>query len=246
MIAPGSGSVIALKTADDLAAMRIAGRAVWHAVSAAVGRCAPGMTTAEVAGAALAAADGLEAAIISVCVNDQAAFAPPGPRRLCAGDLVTVDVAGAVGGWWSDAARVAVVAPPGEDALRLAQAADATLAAGLAAIRPEVAWSAVAAAVRAEAGRRGVGLVVSLAGHGIGRRPHEGPALRLDATAGGPGDLVLRAGMVVTLEPTVTLGNGATVEAPDGTVRTADGGLVCTEERTLAVPAVGTEVLTGA
>jgi len=242
----GSGAVTVLKTADDLAAMRVAGRAVWRAVSAAVEQCAPGMTTAEVAGTALAAAGDLEGAIVSVCVNDEAAFAPPGPRRLHPGDLVTVDLAGAVGGWWSDASRAAVVAPPGDDAVRLAQAADATLAAGLAAIRPGVAWSAVAAAVRAEAGRRGVGLVVSLAGHGIGRRLHEGPALRLDAAAGGPADPLLRAGMVMTLEPTVTLGSGATVEAPDGTLRTADGGLVCTEERTLAVREVGTEVLTGA
>ncbi len=238
--------VVVLKNPTDLAAMHVAGRAVWRAVSAAVDACNAGKTTAEVAGAARAASIELDEAAVFVCVNDEVAFAAPGPRRLEPGDLVTVDVAGAVGGWWADAARVAVVHPGSGLALRQARAAQSTLQAGLAVLSAGVRWSTVAAAMRGEAERRGVGLAATPAGHGIGRRLHEGPALRLDAAHGGPGDVVFRPGMVVTLEPTVTAGLGGEVVERKGTVFTADGGLACTEERTVAILEESVMVLTGA
>ncbi len=238
--------VIVLKSQDDLAAMRVAGRAVWRALSTAIDRCSIGITTAEVAGAARAAAAELTEAAVCTCVNDEAAFAAPGPKRLDAGDLVTVDVAGAVGGWWADAAGVVVVPPAKGEAPRLATAARSVLGAGLAEVRPGVAWSAVAAAVRAEAARLGVGLTSLPAGHGIGRRLHEGPSLRLAGVEGGSDEVILRPGMVITLEPTVTAGLGGEVVERNGRVFTADGGLACTEERTVAILEESVMVLTGA
>ncbi|MCW5777590.1 MAG: methionyl aminopeptidase [Phycisphaeraceae bacterium] len=238
--------VIVLKTPDDLAAMRVAGRAVWRAVSSAVEACNAGMTTAEIAGAARAASPGMREAAVFVCVNDEAAFAPPGARRLEPGDLVTVDVAGAVAGWWADAAVVAVVPPASEAASRLMRAAEGIIGAGLASIVPGVAWSVVAAAMRAEAGRWGVGLAASLCGHGVGRRPHEGPELRPGEVGGGRGDVALGPGMVVSLEPTVTAGLSGEIVERGGVAVTADGGLVCTQERTVAILEESVLILTGA
>ena len=71
-------------------------------------------------------------------------------------------------------------------------------------------------------------------GHGVGRSMHEDPHVEnfRQRSKGIP----LHNGLVIALEPMVTLGNPDVTEGSDGwTVRTKDGSLCCHFEHTIAI-----------
>jgi methionyl aminopeptidase len=98
-------------------------------------------------------------------------------------------------------------------------------------------------AIEQTAGAHGLGIVREYGGHGIGRAMHEDPFIQNWGAAGrGP---ELKPGLVLAIEPMLTLGGDATRVMPDGwTVRTADGSLAAHFEHTVAVTQTGAEVLT--
>ncbi len=186
-----------------------------------------------------------------VCVNEEAANAVPSERLLRAGDLVTLDLAVELDGWFADGATTVVVGGVGEDGEgeRLRRAGNAVLRAAIGAIGPGRAWSSVVGAAGLAAAVEGVLIVPGLDGHGIGRGLHEGPACPL---VPGPGfrDFVLWPGMVLTVEPVVVAGavgpgSVALVGLDDGwTVVTGSLERASGEERTVAVTVDGRRVLT--
>jgi methionyl aminopeptidase len=80
-------------------------------------------------------------------------------------------------------------------------------------------------------------------GHGVGRQMHEDPPV---PNYGAPGTgTLLRAGMVIAIEPMVNAGDWRTKRDGDGwTVRTVDGALSAHFEHTLAITEGEAEVLT--
>lgn len=177
---------------------------------------------------------------ICVNINEEAAHGVPGHRVVREGDLVSIDVAISVDGWWADVAEPVVVGAS-ERGERLRLAAERVARAGRAAMGPGVRWLEVVAEVRSALD--GLSLIEGLEGHGVGRALHEAPSL---AFSGAADDLVLRPGMVVTLEPTVTDGSGETTELDNAwTLVTADRGWACFCECTLAIVRGGVRVLTG-
>lgn len=186
-------------------------------------------------------------------VNDSVAHTPPSERPLAVGDLVSLDLSVALSGWHADACRAVVVGRPDLDpsessrssseAVELVAAAGRVLQAGIAACHPGRMWSEVARRVRDEATRAGVRLVPGLGGHGIGRALHEPPLAWLAPP--GP-DFRLTPGMILTLEPVVTLGSGKTRTGEDGwSILADDGRWGACEERTIAITPGGARVLTG-
>ncbi len=87
------------------------------------------------------------------------------------------------------------------------------------------------------------GIVRTLSGHGVGYAVHEEPHL---PNFGKRGEgVLLKTGMVIAIEPMLTLGGEKLVLDPDGfTFRTADGSLTAHFEHTLVVTARGAEILT--
>ena len=80
-------------------------------------------------------------------------------------------------------------------------------------------------------------------GHGVGREMHEEPSV----PNYGPADrgTVLKKGMVLALEPMVTIGDPRTkVHADEWTVSTRDGSLCAHFEHTIAITDGDAEVLT--
>lgn len=246
---------VPIRSPREIEAIAHAGAVARRVLDEAAQVCVPGASTAEIDEAAAAAMqregatgvrgyverEGQEPFAGHVCVNinEEAAHGVPGARRVRENDLVSIDVALCVDGWWADVARP--VAASGARAQALRQAADEAMRAGLAAIRPGVRWAEVARSVRGALGE--MNLVRGLDGHGVGRGLHEAPTLAYSDSAP---DLVLRPGMVITLEPTVTDGEGTTVESPNGwTLLTADRGWACFRECTVAVERSGIRVLTG-
>lgn len=168
----------------------------------------------------------------SISIDDTVAHARPDSKPLRAGQLVTIDLMLSLDGWHADVADTIVVGGGGHPLL---DALDAAWRAGLEAIAPGVAWSDVAAAMARAADAHEVRLVQGLAGHGIGLAPHERPVLPL---VPGPSDppVTLRPGMVFTLEPAITAGDGMTVDLADGwAIRTADDTPAAAREAMIAV-----------
>ena len=215
---------IPLRSPEEINDIAAAGALFWSALHRAAAKLRPGQTTAhanELIAAELAQINATPIlrgytqgrspsfpAIACISVNEQAVHAVPGPRILTDGDLVTIDTAaklqGARGIWCLDAATSVALGTPAHRATALLLAARAVLDAAIQALQPGAPWATVTDAARRAASREGVRLLGNYSGHGIGRRLHEPPRLDLGPLKN-PADerLILRPGMVFTIEPIV-------------------------------------------
>ncbi len=230
----------------DLEALRAAGRIVRRALDAMSAAVAPGISTSRldaIAGEVFRAHGARSAPRLvydfpgetCISVNDEVVHGIPSERRLLAdGDLVKLDVTVEKDGYMADAAVTRAVGHPPERALRLAACAETAFRRALREVRPGRRVCDVGGAVEAEVRRRGFSVVRSLTGHGIGRTIHEDPMVPnwFDPTARD----WLTEGLVITVEPIIAMGDGASYEDRDGwTIRTADGSLSAHFEHTLVV-----------
>jgi methionyl aminopeptidase len=267
--AGGRMSSIALRNSDEIGAIRRAGAAARAAIDAAVLLCQPGVSTAELDAAAAAAlqragADSLFLhypgrvagqspqlgfpACTCISVNEEVVHGIPSERELRDGDLVTIDCGARLDGWCADAAATVCIGRVAPVLREMVDTAEEILEAAAAMIRPGLRWSDVAFQMQMIAEDAGFGVVRQYVGHGIGRAMHEPPqvpAFVSDAFLR-RGDFVLQSGMVLAIEPMLTLGSTETVVRDDGwTVVTADGLPACHIEHTVAVVDHGSANLTG-
>ncbi len=91
--------------------------------------------------------------------------------------------------------------------------------------------------------KRGFYVIKELVGHGVGYKVHEEPEiLNFGMEKTGP---VLKPGMVLAIEPMVSVGNSRVIKFTDGFgYKTADNSLSAHFEATVAVTARGCEILT--
>jgi methionyl aminopeptidase len=215
-------------------------------------RLEPGVSTAELdrlaaqrirEGGAEPAVDGRFPGSICLSVNEVAAHGVPSHYRLRPGDTLIADVALCLDGWCGDAAATFVAgAAQGLVAGLLAAAWEATEA-GVEAARAGARLGDIGSAIEAVAGRRGCRVLADFIGHGIGRRLHEEPAVPHTGLAGEGMRLV--PGMVITIEPVLSLGDGLVSRGDDGwSFRVADGARAAQFEHTVAVFRDRSEVLT--
>ncbi len=250
---------IPLRNPEEIESIAGAGRVVWGVLGELLDACAPGVTILELCEIAsrLLRDRGAEAltrglvgdgpvpfaGVCCVNINEIAAHQFPSDRAIRSGDLVSVDLSASLDGWCADACRSVVVGGADQESARLCEGAIACLETGIRACRPGGMWSEVSSGVLAAARDLGLTIVTGLGGHGIGRSLHESPLAWLDPP--GP-DFRLHPGIVLTLEPVVTLGSGQTKTLGDGwTLRTRDGSRTACEERTIAITPGGPRVLTG-
>ena len=101
----------------------------------------------------------------------------------------------------------------------------------------------ISAAVQDYAESFGFGVVRELEGHGLGRRMHEEPGVpNYGARGRGP---LLKEGMVICIEPMITLGSRHVIFERDGwTVRTKDRKPAAHYEYAVAVGKDGPDILT--
>src|SRR5919107_3261378 len=169
---------MSVDTPEELAGLRRAGRAVAATLREVARRVRPGVSTAELdpLAAQVLARHGARSApalvygfpgAICISVDDEAVHGIPGPRRLRAGELVTLDVTAELDGYFADAAISVPVGRVPPRVARMAAAAQAALRRGLAAARAGAPLNAIGAAVQREAARRGCAVLGDLTGHGI-------------------------------------------------------------------------------
>jgi methionyl aminopeptidase len=247
---------MSVQTPEELAALRRAGRAVAATLGEVSRRVRPGVSTAELDAVAsgVLARHGARSApslvygfpgAICISVDDEAVHGIPGPRRLRAGQVVTLDVTAELDGFYADAAVTVPVGTVAPSLRRLMAAAGAALRRGLRAAVAGAPVNAIGAAVQDEAQRRRCTVLAELSGHGIGRTIHEEPAVPNVYVAGLRAPL--HAGTVLTVEPILALGSAELRMGDDGwTVLAADGGPTAHAEHTIVVSGGRPLVLTAA
>jgi methionyl aminopeptidase len=229
----------------DLAGLMAAGRVVRFALETMRAAVRPGITTADLdrIAARVFEQHGARSAPILVygfpgatciSVNDEIVHGIPSGRVLAEGDLVKLDVTVEKDGYMADAALTVGVGRVTAAAAVLADSAERALAAGLAEARAGRRVRDIGRAIEAVVRESGFSVVRPLTGHGIGRTIHEHPLVpNYDDPAD---DTRLTDGLVITVEPIITMGTGEMRETSDGwTIRSLDGSLAAHVEHTIVI-----------
>ena len=159
------------------------------------------------------------------------------------GDIVNFDITLEKNGFIADSSKTYLVGDVHPAARRLVKTTYDAMWQGIRAVRPGARLGDIGHAIERHAKRHGYSVVHDYCGHGIGREMHEDPQV---LHFGKPGTgLILREGMVFTIEPMLNRGRRQVKTEPDGwTVVTRDGSLSAQFEHTVAVTSSGVSVLT--
>ena len=245
---------IIVKSADEIATMREAGRIAGRVLRRLASEVRPGIRTGELDSicveelskyGAKSSFKGYRGFPAHICtsVNEEVVHGIPGERMLSEGDVVSIDVGVIYKGFQGDAAITVGVGEVGDEARRLLDVTEGALRAGISAAKDNAHLGDVSAAVQGYVEAEGFSVVREYTGHGIGRDMHEEPQIPNFGTSGqGP---VLRKGMTLAIEPMVNCGGWETRLSDDKwTVVTADGSLSGHFEHTIAVTNGEAEILT--
>lgn len=245
---------VEIKTKSELAAMRKAGEIAGWTLKEVEKFIQPGITTKELDSIAekFIRKSGAKPTFIgyrgypaSLCVsiNEEVVHGIPGSRKLNPGDVISIDVAATIDGFVGDTAFTTIVPPAETGAQKLVNVTKLSLKAAIQEMVPGRRLGDIGAAVQQVVEASGFGVVRDFVGHGIGRQMHEEPAV---PNYGLPGTgLRLEPGMVLAIEPMVTMGDWKVRVLKDGwTVVTEDGSLAAHFEHSIAVTEDGPVVLT--
>jgi methionyl aminopeptidase len=252
---PADDPSVVIHGPDAFAAMRVAGRLAAECLDYITPFVQPGVTTEELDalcerfqrdGGGIPAPLGYKGYPKSVCIsiNHVVCHGIPGPRKLIEGDIVNIDVTPTVDGWHGDSSRMYLV---GEKvAIRARKLVDVTYDAmmrGIATIKPGSTLGDLGYAIQSFVEANRFSVVRDFCGHGTGKIFHESPSV---VHYGRPGQgLVLRAGMIFTVEPMVNVGRHEVKILDDGwTAVTRDKSLSAQFEHTIGVTATGVEIFT--
>jgi len=248
---------VVLKSENEIALMREAGRVNALALSAVRAAIQPGVTTAELDAIAdeVIRKHGGKAvfkgypgpypypATICASVNDELVHGIPGKRKLKEGDIISIDCGTQLDGFIGDSAFTAGVGEISAQAQRLLQVTEESLYKGIEQMRSGQRAGDVSYAIQQNVESNGMHVTREYTGHGVGRQMHEGPQVPNYGTPGR--GLPLRPGMTIALEPMVLLGTARTRVLEDRwTVASADGSLTAHFEHSVAVTEKGPLILT--
>ncbi|MDX2162449.1 MAG: type I methionyl aminopeptidase [bacterium] len=252
-------TMIHLKSPDEIAIMREAGRIVARALAAMRDAVKPGVTTLhlnQIAETVLRDHGATPTflhypkpnsppfpAVITASINHELVHGiPSGSRFLKDGDIITVDVGCNYQGFVGDAAITVPVGEISKPVQRLLDATQAALDAAIQASRVGNDVRDVALAIQKCAESYGYSVAREYTGHGVGRQMHEPPEIpnwwpsntrrsRIQFE-----NVPLQPGMTYAIEPMLIIGRNALRELADHwTVVTVDGSWCAQYEHTVAV-----------
>ena len=247
---------IVLKSRDEIAIMREAGRILAETLQLVVSRVRPGLIEKELDDIArrefkkrgviptfLGYAQPPYPATICVSVNDEVVHGIPGKREISDGDIVSIDIGCTYKGFVADMAVTVGAGNVSPEAQKLIEVTREAVWCGIRAARGGSRVGDIGHAIQTYVEGEGYSVVREYVGHGVGRQMHEDPQI---PNYGNPNTgAVLRPGMVIAIEPMVNIGGWQTKKDSDNwTVRTADGSLSAHFEHTLAITEGEAEVLT--
>ncbi len=239
---------IVIKSPQEIATLREAGRINALALQAVRQLIRPGVTTAELDEAAedVIRKSGASPtfkgypgpypypAAICASINEQLVHGIPGKRRLQEGDIISIDCGSTFEGFVGDSAFTMGVGEISPQAQRLIEVTEHALYIGIEKMRANNRVGDVSAAIQEYVEQTGFNVTREYTGHGVGRQMHEGPQV---PNYGNPGrGQILRQGMTIALEPMVLVGTSQTRVLPDQwTVVSADGSLTAHWEHSIAI-----------
>ncbi|MEM9415045.1 MAG: type I methionyl aminopeptidase [Planctomycetota bacterium] len=251
---------VIFKTQDEIQKMRVAGRVVRKVHNRVREICKPGITTREIDQEAQRVIDESGAVglfkgypgptpfpgTLCISLNEEVVHGIGSDRQVKDGDVVGIDCGVKVDGWCGDAATTILVGDVPEDVRKMCEATEHCLNIAIENVRPGRRWSQIADMMQRYAEARGYGVVREFVGHGIGQNMHEDPKVPNYADRETRRhDIELREGIVLAIEPMLTLGKRDVKTLADGwTVVTKDGKASAHYEHTVAVTSAGAEVLT--
>jgi len=176
---------------------------------------------------------------------------PNKETKLKNGDIYSIDIgmewpiAKNQRGLYTDTAVTVVIGKVPKKTYKLLDVTARALEAGIRAIKPGASVAEIGKEIEQYVSKQGkYGIIRDLSGHGVGYKVHEDPWVpnyydrRLESQ-------ILKPGMVLALEPMITLGGYEIVVAKDGwTIETADKSLCAHFEHTVVVTETGSQVLT--
>jgi methionyl aminopeptidase len=176
-------------------------------------------------------------------VNDEIVHGFPSDRVVQEGDIVSFDMGVIYEGFYGDSARTYPVGTIDPETERLLRVTEESLMLGIEAARPGNQLHDISRRVQEHVEGAGFHVVRRFVGHGVGRRLHEKPEVPNFVPRGMPG-LPLKAGMVLAIEPMVTVGTHEVEILEDNwTAVTKDGSMAAHFEHSVAVTANGPQIL---
>ena len=250
---------IYIKSEQEIALMREAGRINALALAAVREAIQSGVSTAELdaIAAEVLRKHGAKPAFLGVpgaypypatttiSINEEMVHGIPGKRKLQEGDIVSVDCGTIFEGFVGDSAFTAAVGDVSPVAKKLIEVTEKSLYIGIDKLRPGNHVGDVGAAIQQYVEGQGLHLTREYTGHGVGREMWEGPQVPNYGIAGR--GTLFRPGMVIAIEPMVLVGTPHTrVLADQWTVASADGSLTAHFEHSVAITQNGPLILTQA
>jgi methionyl aminopeptidase len=252
--------VIELKSADEVARMAVAGKFVGELLAELSGVAAVGVNLMDIEHHARRRIKerGAESCywdyapsfgrgpfrnVLCLSVNDAVLHGLPHDYVLRDGDLLSIDMAVGIDGWVADSALSFVVGTPDPADLKLIEATQVALEAGIKAAQPGGRLGDISAAIGEVAQKYGYGVNGEFGGHGIGRTMHEAPHVANKGRA--RRGMKLDPGLTIAIEPWLCATTDKIRYDDDGwTIRSADGSRTAHSEHTIAITDDGPQVLT--
>ena len=236
---------MSITSAEELLGMKRAGIVARQVLETMKSRVRPGITTGELdeIGNEVMRQNGAHSAPAMVyrfpggsciSVNEEVVHGIPGGRILEEGDLVKLDVTVEKDGFMADTAATVGVGRISKERQRLIECVERAFAKAMLVARAGFRIFDIGRVIEREVRHDGFSVIRDLCGHGIGRTIHEAPQVPNypDRRASS----VLTEGLVITVEPLISAGNGDEFLDDDGwTVRTSDATSAAHYEHTIVV-----------
>jgi methionyl aminopeptidase len=246
---------ITIKNEKQIAKMRLAGEITGRTLNLLEEKIIPGITTFELDKiaesyimecGALPSFKGYYGYPASICasINDEVVHGIPSRKRVLEeGDIISIDVGAYINSYHGDAARTFAVGRVAPEKQRLIDVTKESFFAGIKYAKAGNYLSDISAAIQTYVEDNGFAVVRDYVGHGIGKDMHEDPSI--PNYRNGRRGPQLRTGMVLAIEPMVTMGTYKVRVLSDGwTAVTKDGLSAAHYENTVLITDKEPELLT--
>ena len=180
--------------------------------------------------------------VICASVNSAIVHGVPNDTPLVEGDILSVDYGCNYEGFFGDSATTVAIGEVSGIARQLMKTTKESLDRAIEQCQPGKRLGDIGHAVQSCVESAGFSVVKDFVGHGIGRQMHEAPQVPNFGKVGQ--GRVLKPGLVIAIEPMVTVGAPTShIEADGWTAVTKDGGLAAHYEHSVAILEKGALVL---
>lgn len=180
---------------------------------------------------------------ICISINEEVVHGIRSNRKLCEGDIVSLDICACYKGYHGDSAWTYPVGKISDEKKQLLEDTEQALYEGLKQVKDGNRVGDIGYAVSKFACEHNLGVVKELCGHGVGNNLHEQPDIpNYGEKNTGP---LLKEGMMIAVEPMLNLGTADVYMLDDNwTIVTADNQPSAHFEHTVLVTKDGYEIMT--